>query len=771
MQSSPYLLQHAFNPVDWCPWGEEAFAEARRRDVPILLSVGYSTCYWCHVMERECFENEAIGLLMSERFVCIKLDREERPDVDEIYMTALQMLSGHGGWPMNMFLEPKRLRPYWGGTYFPPEARQNMPSWPDVLNAMSVAWKDKRGDVMKQCDAVEEAIKEHLGSAHEPVAVGEAQVTDALSQVLRIYDRAEGGFGRAPKFPQPVFLEFLLDVRASAADDSTKDAVDEAARRTLNKMMCGGIFDQVGGGFHRYSVDATWTVPHFEKMLYDNAQLIHAYARASQEYGDTEFAGIVRRTVGYLAREMKDMGGAFFSAQDAEVDGREGLNYLWTEAEVRAVLGAEDADLAVRVYGLDRGANFRDPHHPEAAPANVLRLNDRPDRLAATLNMPAPSLAARLDRINAALLTARSLRKQPRLDDKVLASWNGLTIAALAQSAAALDDAGLLKMAEDAARAVLGSLSNADGTLLRSWRAGVPGPDAVLEDYAFVIAGLVALARERARRGAGRASDDELLAHAERLAEIARRDFSEPSGAWYDTRAGRTDLFVRTSSTSDGALPSAASVMLHNLLDLAELTGCGTYRDQAAGLLASLSGAIAASPVGAVNATRALFRVLTEEPLRGLSPTGEPAPSAAGAEVGEPFLPVEVYSDAERVTVGRDAPAVVRLVLKVAPGYHIIAAEPGVEGEAPPTGLVPLRVGVRGGTGVTVYAEYPHGTVYGPDGSRVMVHHGTIEFRAVVEREGDWSGRPMLALTYQACTETECLAARTVELDVALDAG
>ncbi len=768
-QSSPYLLQHAHNPVDWYPWGEEAFAEARRRDVPILLSVGYSTCYWCHVMERECFENEEIGRLMSERFVCIKLDREERPDVDEIYMTALQMLTGHGGWPMNVFLEPAGLRPYWGGTYFPPAARMNMPAWPAVLERMSEVWKTQREAALDQCAALAEAVTEQLGSGVEPAAVGEAQVTDALSRLLRMFDRANGGFGSAPKFPQPAFLEFLLDVRSIAGDDSTLDALDEAVRRTLNKMMCGGIFDQAGGGFHRYSVDATWTVPHFEKMLYDNAQLAHLYARAAGVYDDLQFARTARRTCEYMLREMRDATGLFFSAQDAEVDGREGLNYLWTPEHVRAALSAEDAALAISVYGLDGAPNFQDPHHPEARSAFVLRVSDRLDRVAASLNMPAAALEQQLDRINAALLAERAKRKQPRLDDKLLASWNGMAIGALARVGRELEDAALIDASRAAARAAVKVFVGKDGVLLRSFRGGVPGPRAVLEDYSFLVRGLLDLCG--AIRATGGEGDSEFLGHAERLAERAAREFSNESGRWFDSRAGAGDLFVRASSTTDGALPSAVSIMLHNLLDLVAFTGKAEHRERAGALLASISGSIAASTVGCISGTRGLLRVLTDADLRVGAPTGAPAILDGDVSGAEPFLPVEVYSDVERLTVGAEKPAILRLVLKVAPGYHIIAAEPEVEGDETPRGLVPLRVGVRGGGGVGVYAEYPRGTVHGPEGSRVMVHEGTVEFRAVVEREGEWSGRPMLTLTYQACTQTECLAARTVELDVAVDAG
>jgi len=399
----------------------------------------------------------------------------------------------------------------------------------------------------------------------------------------------------------------------------------------------------------------------------------------------------------------------------------------------------------------------------------VLRMSDRLDRVASSMNMPVPALVGRLERINAALLAVRATRKQPRLDDKVLASWNGLMIVGLARSAAALDDPGMLDAAKRAARAVIKDLSNSDGSLRRSWRAGVPGPDAVLEDYAFVIAGLIAIVRACADKAPASPEGSEFLNHAQRLAAVARRDFADASGAWFDTKAGRTDLFVRSASTHDGALPSAGSVMLHNLLDLFTLTGREEYREQAAGLLASLSGAIASSPVGTINATRALFRVLTEEGLRGLAPSGAPSPDVPEPDSSDPFLPVEVYSDAERVTVTPETPAVIRLVLRIAPGYHIIAATPDAGEEHAPTGLTPLRVGVHGGTGLRVFAEYPAGTPHGPAGARVMVHQGEIEFRAVIEREGEWKGRPMLTVSYQACTETECLRSRTVELDVALD--
>src|ERR1043165_6403662 len=326
-ETSPYLLQHAHNPVDWFPWGIEAFAEARKRGVPIFLSIGYSTCYWCHVMERECFESEEIAAQMNRGFLCIKVDREERPDLDDIYMAATQMTTGRGGWPMSVFLEPEKLRPFYCGTYFPPEPRGGMRSFPQILEAISGAWKNERDEVAQQSETLANAVREHLGTVESTVPVGLGHVSKAAQTLLRMLDRVHGGFGSAPKFPQPVFLEFLLDIREVAADEATRDATDQALRLTLDRMACGGMNDQIGGGFHRYSVDEKWLVPHFEKMLYDNAQLAAVYARAGTIYNDDFYRRTARRTIEYILKEMTQPSGAFSSAQDAEVDGREGGNY------------------------------------------------------------------------------------------------------------------------------------------------------------------------------------------------------------------------------------------------------------------------------------------------------------------------------------------------------------------------------------------------------------------------------------------------------------
>jgi len=764
-ETSPYLLQHAHNPVDWYPWGPEAFEAARDRGVPIFLSVGYSTCYWCHVMERESFEDEATARVMNEHFVNIKVDREERPDVDDIYMAATQALTGAGGWPMSVFLEPERLRPFHAGTYYPPEPRFNRPGFTQVLQAISNAWKTRRDDVMTQAEALANAVREQLAAEAAPVPVGEAQVTQATTQLLQVFDPTEGGFARAPRFPQPVFLEFLLDVRRHADDPGTQQSLDEALRRTLDAMAIGGMRDQVGGGFHRYSTDATWTVPHFEKMLYDNGQLAAVYARAARLYEDEYYARIVRTTLDYVIREMTDPAGAFWSAQDAEVDHREGLNYLWKPDEIREVLSDDDAAFALTVYGLDRGTNFQDPHHPEDEPSNVLRLDARPAAVAERMGIEPAAFLETLDRVRAQLYDARRQRKQPGTDDKVLSSWNGLMLQGVAEGHALLGDQRFAHAATTAADFFLSTMIQPDGTLLRAYRDRTARQPGFLEDYTHLAAGLIAMHR------AGLDPGGRYLDAAKSLMAAAKERFQDAdSGGYYDTLADQTDLFVRTRSTHDGAVPCGSSYALNNLISLHELTGENQYLDDAVATLRAASAAIARSPVYPVNSTRGLLRLLAAG-----APSRHPGPFATGADAAEGEIDsagaggpgastVEIFADTETLTIGRDSPASMTLALRIASGFHIVAADPGPAGE----GLVPLRVAVAGGTGVRVYAGYPEGQPYGEntDLGEIRVHFGQVEFEVAVELQGEWSGKPRLAITYQVCTDTECRQPVTTPLGV-----
>ena len=768
-ESSPYLLQHRFNPVDWRPWSPEAFEEARRRDIPIFLSVGYSTCYWCHVMERESFESEAIAAQMNRSFVCIKVDREERPDVDDVYMAAVQAFTQRGGWPMSVFLEPHTLKPFWAGTYFPAEARfQGVPTFPHVLESISKAWRENRAEVLQQAENLADAVRERVGNA-QPTAVhiGEPQVAAAVTQLLQLHDPTHGGFGPAPKFPQPSFLDLLLAVRAAAGDDQTRSSIDAALHSTLSHMARGGIFDQIGGGFHRYSVDAKWQVPHFEKMLYDNGALAETYARAITLPGfagkvmpATLYARTARRICDYVLREMLAPDGAFFAAQDAEVDHREGLNYVWTRPQLVDALGQPDATWIARIYGLDEGPNFRDPHHPNDPPANVLFVNDRSD---AEINLSAahgPALA-RLDALNAKLYAARSLRPQPGTDAKILVGWNGLMIAGLAVTGRVLNEPRFVEAARRAADFILRSMRRPDGSLFRSFagegggRAAIP---AFLEDYALLTHGLIEL-----HRALGPPSSP-YLESAVQLTARAESLFADMNGGYFDSPPDHHDLFVRTHSAADGAMVSGASAMIHNLIDLAALTGDSKHSARAAAALAAISADIAAHPLGAANSTRALLRLLAAD-RRSLESAlaGAPSPESQ-SEASDENAHVEILSAVDRVEVAQDQPVGILLKVRISPGFHLAAANPG-DGVV---GLTPFRVQLVGGQGAAIYADYPAGEPLGDHGE-IRAYKGEFDLPVVLERSGDWKGNPIIAVTFQPCTDRACLAARTVELDVSIE--
>ena len=761
LESSPYLLQHQNNPVDWFAWGPAAFAEARRRDVPIFLSIGYSTCYWCHVMERESFESEAIAAQMNAAFVCVKVDREERPDVDDIYMAAVQAFTQRGGWPMSVFLEPNTLKPFWAGTYFPAEPKfQGIPAFPQVLGGIAQAWRERRAEIVEQAETLATAVQERIADVHlAPVRIGEQQVTQATSQLLRLHDQIRGGFGAAPKFPQPAFLDLLLTVRRAAGDDGTRSALESALNTTLTRMALGGMFDQVGGGFHRYSVDDQWLVPHFEKMLYDNGALAETYARATRELPGPNaplFARTARRICEYVLREMTAPEGAFFAAQDAEVNHREGQNYLWTFDQLQSLLSAEDAAWISRVYGLSGGTNFRDPHHPSDAPANVLFLDEH--ALGATDWSPASPEIVRLDRINAMLYTARATRDQPGTDSKLIAGWNGLMIAGLAIAGAALNEPRFIAAAQRAADFIVSSMRGADGSLMRSFAAGRASIPAFLEDYAMLAHGLIALHK------AGIANNPRYLHAAIKLMARAELLFKDGSGGYFDAPADQPDLFIRPRSTHDGAMPSGASVMINNLVDLASITGDTSHSARAAAALASLSAPIAAHPLGAANATRALLRLLSTDRSaldRALASAAAP-PTIPHTSTDDAH--VEILSAVDSVQVPANEPVGIVLRIRVSPGYHLTAADPG-EGIV---GLVPFAVHIIGGTGVAVFADYPAGVPYGPQ-QDIHVYSGEFDLPIVLEAAGEWSGTPIIAVSFQPCTDDACLAARTVELDVSVE--
>jgi hypothetical protein len=493
-------------------------------------------------------------------------------------------------------------------------------------------------------------------------------------------------------------------------------------------------------------------------MLYDQAQMLNIYARAAARYADAFYARTARRVAGFVLREMTDPAGGFHSAQDAEVDGREGLNYLWTPRDLAAAGLGPDEALARRAFGLDGPPNFRDPHHPDEPARHVPRLADRPERVAPAFELPPARFLERLDSACEAMRRARDARPRPGQDDKALAAWNGMMIAALARASRDLDEPAYLAAAERAADFVLSSMMSGDD-LRRSWRAGAAGPEGVLEDSAWMITALVALADHgpAARREAR-------LREAETLARRAWSRFGDGRGALFDTPADRTDLFVRARSTHDGATPCGVSAMIHALLDLAAATGRREHTTDALAALASISGRIAESPVGCVNSVRALFRLLVASEVA----PGPPA-ATAPAHAPTPGHVVHILAEHDRVVVTPDAPAVLHLAMDVAPGWHVAAAEPGT---SPAAGrLTPFRVDVTGGGGVRAFADYPPGVPFGTGDASIRVYHGRVEIKVALERHGEWKGRPLLAVRYQACSDRECLAPTTAELDIAIDRG
>ena len=561
-ETSPYLLQHAHNPVDWYPWGEEALARANAEDKPILLSIGYSACHWCHVMERESFENEEIAAIMNRHFVNIKVDREERPDLDEIYMNAVQIMTRQGGWPMTMFLTPE-LHPFYGGTYFPPDDRYGRPGFANVLQAVATAYRDRRGDIAKQ--AVQ--IVEHLTQMSSASDHGHELTGDLLEGAFRhfrsTFDSHYGGFGNAPKFPPSMGLPFLLRYWERTGNS---DAL-EMAELTLEKMARGGMYDQLGGGFHRYSTDAVWLVPHFEKMLYDNAQLVVAYLEAYQATKKPFYREIAAETLDYVLREMCDAdNGGFYSAQDADSEGVEGKFFVWSLDEVERILGREKAEIFCEFYDITGSGNFEGE--------NILHIQTPSDIFAKKLRVDEAELEEILLKGKQKLFEVREGRIKPGLDDKILTSWNGIMIRGMAFGYQLLNDRRYLDAAEKSADFILTELSQADGLLLRTYRAGKSHLNAYLEDYSYLSAGLIALYEA--------SFNPRWLREAARLAEVMIEQFWDTSSSgFYFTGKAHESLIVQSKSAYDSATPSGTAMAVHSLLRLAKHLDRADFHDKA----------------------------------------------------------------------------------------------------------------------------------------------------------------------------------------------
>jgi uncharacterized protein YyaL (SSP411 family) len=576
-ETSPYLLQHAHNPVDWFPWGEEAFEKARRENKPVLLSIGYSACHWCHVMAHESFEDEQIAELMNEHFVNIKVDREERPDLDQIYMNAVQMMTHHGGWPMTVFLTPDGV-PFYGGTYYPPQDRYNMPGFPRVLISIAEAYRDRPDDIRETGTSLVNELQRLGKTSGSDFPINVELLDAAYAGIVKTYDSIHGGFGGAPKFPPAMTLEFLL--RTYVRTDN-REALD-IVRYTCRKMANGGIYDQLGGGFHRYSTDARWLVPHFEKMLYDNALLSRLYLHYFQASEDQLARNTVEGILDYVLREMTDPAGGFYSTQDADSEGHEGKFFVWDIKEIQSALGDTAASGFCDYYNITEPGNFEGKNIP-----NITRsLED----VAVAHNISVSELATSLNESKRILFELRESRIKPDRDEKVLTAWNGLMLASFAEAGVVLDRPDYTDAARRNAEFVLANLRR-DGVLLRTWKGGVAKFNGYLEDYAFLIEGLVALFETT--------GEFRWLEEAQTLTERMIEEFwDNDNNGFFFTGKSHEDLIVRSKDYFDNATPSGNSVAARVLLRLAILAGDENYRELATNIIREVGDSIRRYPSG-----------------------------------------------------------------------------------------------------------------------------------------------------------------------------
>ncbi len=718
-ETSPYLLLHAHNPVDWYPWDDEALERAKRENKLIFLSVGYSTCYWCHVMEREVFSNPEIAEMMNKDFINIKIDREERPDLDEIYMTATQLLTQRGGWPNSVFLTPD-LKPFYAGTYFPPTDMPGRPGFPTILDAVQEAWVTREDEVIESANQISETIAmatSRVFTALTAKPLSRSLITGALDYLQTNYSRAYGGFGNAPKFPNPANLELLLSEYERASDASLLKMVTH----TLDMMAYGGMYDQIGGGFHRYSVDEKWLVPHFEKMLYDNAQLAKVYLRAYQLTHELRYRRVAEEIFSFVFREMTAPEGGFYAALDAETDAEEGKYYVWTADEVQEVLGKKEGERFAKVYGVDKGPNFEEK--------NVLYVPEGP---AAEDDLK--SVAAAREK----LLMARAKREYPLLDTKIIVNWNGLMIDALAYGYEVLGEERYLAAATKAARFILDTLRKPDGELWHTYTAGVTKQDAYLDDYAFFVKGLLALHRATGK--------EQWFNSAKTLTDTMIQLFSDDkNGGFYYTKADAKHLIVRTKKPFDSAIPSGNAVAVENLLAF------GTdYQSYAEKTLRSFAASMAQAPPSFMYMLFALNHYLASK----------------GA----------LDSDTSRLVTGT---AVVKsessgifnveLDLKIAAGWHVNANPTGQDNLIPTTVLVDTDTAIE-----IVDVTYPKGKSvrFAFSDESLNVYEGSLTIPLQLKQKPrtllDRTVPVLLKLTYQPCNETECLLPRTLNIPLKL---
>ncbi|HVY29969.1 MAG TPA: thioredoxin domain-containing protein [Polyangiaceae bacterium] len=621
-ETSPYLLQHAKNPVDWYPWGAEALERARHEDKPILLSIGYAACHWCHVMERESFENAEIAALMNDSFVCIKVDREERPDLDDIYMSATVAMSGSGGWPMTVFLTPAQ-EPFFAGTYFPPVDRYGRPGFRSVLLRLKELWQNERQALLAQARELTAHVRQQAGPGAGGALKLESQRA-AVAQLSQSYDQRYGGFGHAPKFPPSQSLELLLRFVRRTGDAEAL----EMLRGTLDGMKSGGMYDQLGGGFARYSTDERWHVPHFEKMLYDNAQLAKVYTEAFQLTGEPEYARIATETLDYVLREMQSPEGGFYSATDADSEGVEGKFFVWEPHELQELLGAEDAERFAAYYDVTPAGNWEG--------LNVLRVQQSHGAVARELGITEEQLRASLARARPILYQARAQRVPPLLDDKILVAWNGMMIEALAVAARTFTGFGYAEAAAKAATFIAQKLAREDGGLYRTYRAGKSHLPAYLEDYAYLAQGLVSLYEAT--------GDERHLEEATRLAKRLRTDFGGAEGGpFYQTAHDHEQLIARVRDGHDGALPNANAIAAHALARLARHHGRPEWEERARAALRGYAKSVERLPRAFGSTLNALdFMCEASLELVLVGEAGDAGYEALSTELGKHYLPNRV---------------------------------------------------------------------------------------------------------------------------------
>lgn len=736
--SSPYLRQHAHNPVFWYPWGKEAIQRAKAENKPIFLSIGYSTCYWCHVMEREVFENLSIASLMNRFCINVKVDREEHPQLDEIYMVARQMLTQQGGWPNNLFLTPE-LKPFHAGGTYAPDESYGKPGFPRLLEWLNFVWTTQQDEVRGQADAITADMAKFL--VYTPSSSIETtipqQTRDLFASLDKYHDERAGGFFQAPKFPHECYLEFLLGYHEMTGSDRALDMVT----RSLSRMAAGGLYDQVGCGFHRYAVDKEWYVPHFEKMLYNQAQLARLYTEAARLTGSAYFADIARGTLEFVSGPMTSGSGGFYSGIDAETDGVEGAHYAWSPEQLAEILTQEEMLFLTAFYALADIPHFPGHKHPGG---QVLILRKPLDIAARDHNMPYAQAAAFSAEILNKLLAARNQRPAPRLDDKIITSWNGLMIEAFATAGIVFDRPSYTARAREAADFILEHAIDNEGRLHRIYAGGKPQHDALLEDYAFLIRGLLSLHRA--------APDPEMLAAATDLMARAKERFASGDGGYFLTEAGE-DLLFRIKSADDSSIPSACGVMLHNMLDLYVITGEEKWKQEGRALAEYfLKGNVRATAEYAtiLHAALRLDTLERGNALRPLPRIFSEANAAAHTQAPDDIVAVSTQLEGQTFAV----------TLRIREGWHINAPKP-----LQPY-LIPTQLDVQGEGVELLGIDYPEPELLPmPDsasaGERLLVYKGTVTLRARLKWP-DPALPPMLkaSLRFQPCRASTCHATR-----------